>query len=72
MRVAAPMKLNRIKATYAHAIGNGYRFHFYEDASPLLLQGAARWVAGGCLREALQAAAGDKPRRTAGHLIDAT
>ena len=36
MLVSALMVLDRMKAAYAHAIENGYRFHSYGDASLLL------------------------------------
>jgi S-adenosylmethionine:tRNA ribosyltransferase-isomerase len=39
MLVAALMGLERMKAAYAHAIGEGYRFYSYGDASLLLPQG---------------------------------
>ena len=36
MLVAALMGLDRLKAAYAHAIENGYRFYSYGDASLLV------------------------------------
>ncbi len=36
MLVSAMMGLDRMQAAYAHAIGNGYRFYSYGDASLLL------------------------------------
>ena len=36
MLVAALMGLDQMKAAYAHAIENGYRFYSYGDASLLL------------------------------------
>lgn len=36
MLVSALMRLERMKAAYAHAIAEGYRFYSYGDASLLL------------------------------------
>ena len=36
MLVSALMGIERMKAAYAHAIENGYRFYSYGDASLLL------------------------------------
>jgi len=36
MLVSALMGLDRMKAAYAHAVGNGYRFYSYGDASLIL------------------------------------
>ncbi len=36
MLVSALMGTDRMKAAYAHAIGDGYRFYSYGDASLLL------------------------------------
>jgi len=36
MLVSALMGLERMRAAYAHAIGEGYRFYSYGDASLLL------------------------------------
>ena len=36
MLVAGLMGLERMRAVYAHAIENGYRFYSYGDASLLL------------------------------------
>jgi S-adenosylmethionine:tRNA ribosyltransferase-isomerase len=36
MLVSALMGTERMKAAYAYAIGNGYRFYSYGDASLLL------------------------------------
>jgi S-adenosylmethionine:tRNA ribosyltransferase-isomerase len=39
MLVSALMGLERMQAAYAHAIGAGYRFYSYGDASLLLPKG---------------------------------
>lgn len=36
MLVSALMGLDRMQATYAHAVEDGYRFYSYGDASLLL------------------------------------
>ncbi len=72
MLFGALMELKLMKAAYAHAIEQGYRFYSYGDSSLLLPQDAFRWERGGwtefvwfCIGRRVSAI---DPLRTLGHL----